>query len=168
MILISSVRSSFHFDVPLLVICKLHAETFQIFTLAQHHNSAIRLTFLLFVEGLNFFLVRAPGKAAEATLSLVSREKEKVESISREKVKARKLSMKALPWPGRNPSIEMPVTNLLHALHALLALSSTVSISESVSQWRYSVQEMQAHLKMWFVHKCGRTMNMVEYGWTTG
>ena len=54
-------------------------------------NSALRLEFLLFVEGLTFFLVRASGKGAEALISLVSREKEKVESILREKVKA-------LPW----------------------------------------------------------------------
>ena len=54
-------------------------------------NSALRLEFLLFVEGLTFFLVRASGKGAEALLSLVSREKEKVESILREKVMA-------LPW----------------------------------------------------------------------
>ena len=50
-------------------------------------NSALRLAFLLCVEGLNFFLVRG----AELLLSLVSREKEKVESILMEKEKA-------LPW----------------------------------------------------------------------
>ena len=54
-------------------------------------NSAFLLAFLLFVEGLTFFLVRASGKEAEAWLSLKSREKEKVESILREK-------LKALPW----------------------------------------------------------------------
>ena len=54
-------------------------------------NSALLLAFLLFVEGLTFFLVRASGRGAEAWLSLVSREKEKVELILREK-------LKALPW----------------------------------------------------------------------
>ena len=54
-------------------------------------NSALLRAFLLFVEGLTFFLVRASGKEAEAWLSLKSREKEKVESILREK-------LKALPW----------------------------------------------------------------------
>ena len=54
-------------------------------------NSALLRAFLLFVEGLTFFLVRASGKGAEALLSLVSREKEKVESILMEKEKA-------LPW----------------------------------------------------------------------
>ena len=51
-------------------------------------NSALLLAFLLFVEGLTFFLVRASGRGAEAWLSLVSRAKEKVESILREKLKA--------------------------------------------------------------------------------
>ena len=50
-------------------------------------NSALRLAFLLCVEGLTFFLVRG----AEPLLSLVSREKEKVESILMEKENA-------LPW----------------------------------------------------------------------
>ena len=56
-------------------------------------NSALLRAFLLFVEGLTFFLVRASGKRAEALPSLVSKEKERVEleSILREKVKA-------LPW----------------------------------------------------------------------
>ena len=54
-------------------------------------NSALRLAFLLCVEGLTFFLVRASDKRVEALLSLVSRLKEKVESILREK-------LKALPW----------------------------------------------------------------------
>ena len=56
-------------------------------------NSALLLAFLLFVEGLTFFLVRASGRGAEALLSMVSKEKERVEleSILREKVKA-------LPW----------------------------------------------------------------------
>ena len=56
-------------------------------------NSALLRAFLLFVEGLTFFLVRASGEREEALLSLVSKEKERVEleSILREKVKA-------LPW----------------------------------------------------------------------
>ena len=56
-------------------------------------NSALLRAFLLFVEGLTFFLVRASGETAEALPSLVSKEKERVEleSILREKVKA-------LPW----------------------------------------------------------------------
>ena len=53
-------------------------------------NSALLRAFLLFVEGLTFFLVRASGEREEALLSLVSKEKERVEleSILREKVKA--------------------------------------------------------------------------------
>ena len=56
-------------------------------------NSALLRAFLLFVKGLTFFLVRASGEREEALLSLVSKEKERVEleSILREKVKA-------LPW----------------------------------------------------------------------
>ena len=54
-------------------------------------NSALLRAFLLFVEGLTFFLVRASGRGAEAWFSLVSREKEMVELILREK-------LKALPW----------------------------------------------------------------------
>ena len=56
-------------------------------------NSALLRAFLLFVEGLTFFLVRASGETADALPSLVSKEKERVEleSILREKVKA-------LPW----------------------------------------------------------------------
>ena len=56
-------------------------------------NSALLLAFLLFVEGLTFFLVRASGETADALPSLLSKEKERVEleSILREKVKA-------LPW----------------------------------------------------------------------
>ena len=56
-------------------------------------NSALLRAFLLFVEGLTFFLVRASGERPEALLSLVSKEKERVEleSILREK-------LKALPW----------------------------------------------------------------------
>ena len=54
-------------------------------------NSALLLAFLLFVEGLTFFHVRASARGTEAGLSLVSRAKEKVESILREK-------LKALPW----------------------------------------------------------------------
>ena len=52
-------------------------------------KSALLRAFLLFVEGLTFFLVRA----RRALLSLVSKEEERVEleSILREKVKA-------LPW----------------------------------------------------------------------
>ena len=69
-------------------------------------NSALRLAFLLCVEGLNFFLVRG----AELLLSLVSREKEKVESILMEKEKP----CPGWPMPGRKPSIEMPKRNLLH------------------------------------------------------
>ena len=53
-------------------------------------NSALLWAFLLFVEGLTFFLVRASGERPEALLSLVSKEKERfeLESILREKVKA--------------------------------------------------------------------------------
>ena len=53
-------------------------------------NSALLRAFLLFVEGLTFFLVRASGERPEALLSLVSKEKERfeLESILREKVKA--------------------------------------------------------------------------------
>ena len=56
-------------------------------------NSALLRAFLLFVEGLTFFLVRASGETADALPSLLSKEKERVELelILREKVKA-------LPW----------------------------------------------------------------------
>ena len=39
-------------------------------------KSALLRAFLLFVEGLTFFLVRASGEREEALLSLVSKEKE--------------------------------------------------------------------------------------------
>ena len=50
-------------------------------------NAALRLAFLLSVDGLDFFLV-LPVVAKARPLSLVSREKEKVELIVREKLKA--------------------------------------------------------------------------------
>ena len=50
-------------------------------------NCALRLAFLLLVEGLDFFLV----SGAETGTSLVSKEKEKAELIARE-------NLNALPW----------------------------------------------------------------------
>ena len=54
-------------------------------------NASFRLAFLLSVDGLDFFLV-LPVVAKARPLSLVSREKEKLELIVREKLKAK-------PWP---------------------------------------------------------------------
>ena len=55
-------------------------------------NSSLRLAFLLIVDGLGIFFGVALLLVSKAgTLSLVSREKEKVEPIEREK-------LKALPW----------------------------------------------------------------------
>ena len=53
-------------------------------------NTCLRLAFLLRVEGLGFFLV-LPGISEARPLSLAPREKEKVEPILREKLKAK-------PW----------------------------------------------------------------------
>ena len=55
-------------------------------------NAALRLAFLLSVDGLDFFLV-LPWVAKTRPLSLVSREKENVELTEREKLKAK-------PWPA--------------------------------------------------------------------
>ena len=51
-------------------------------------KSRLRLAFLLSVDGLDFFLV-LPWVAKTRPLSLVSREKENVELIEREKLKAK-------------------------------------------------------------------------------
>ena len=55
-------------------------------------NASFRLAFLLSVDGLDFFLVFLVVANARP-LSIVSREKEKLELIVREKLKAK-------PWPA--------------------------------------------------------------------
>ena len=55
-------------------------------------NAALRLAFLLSVDGLDLFLV-LPLLTRAGPLPLVSREKEKVEPTEREKLKAK-------PWPA--------------------------------------------------------------------
>ena len=55
-------------------------------------NAALRLAFLLSVDGLDLFLV-LPFLTRAWPFSLVSRENEKVELIEREKLKAK-------PWPA--------------------------------------------------------------------
>ena len=57
-------------------------------------NSSLRLAFLLLVDGLGiFFWVALLLVSKAGTFSLVSREKEKVEPMEREKLKAK-------PWPA--------------------------------------------------------------------
>ena len=60
-------------------------------------KSSFLLTFLLMAEGLSFFLTTS----LEVELTLVSREKEKLDPIFREKVNGQRSSLQALGSQGR-------------------------------------------------------------------
>ena len=87
-------------------------------------NAALRLAFLLSVDGLDLFLV-LPLLTRAGPLPLVSRENEKVELMVREKLKAK-------PWPANT----WQRSRHLAAKEESLPPTTFWYTSESIISWR--------------------------------